>query len=504
MKDVIIFDYDYYYEHHRDVLRAGVDGLDHFVRHGRFEGRTFRSDIDLRQAIESFLEDHETYSKDVFLDHVIDRISQLRDSSSEDARIRRELDKLASSSARANGSVAEITMQMSPAVNMYRFEKSTTDRPRINMVVPTLNDSAIYGGIKTAIDFFLWLVDDASDGVDFRIISQNDAQYGEIVNRDFAGRGFRVSGPDAEGARLVVSGQHRDRVQLPLRKDDFFITTFWATAFCVQQGLDAARSGARICHFLQDYEPNFYPANSLQQLCLSSLRHERNALYITNSIHLAQFIDGACDLPAPCIPFTPRINPSLKPGVSRKRSDIVLFYARKNPRNLFEIGRISLAMFHEMHPQLARQFQFIGIGDISGSYRIGDDSVLHCIGKLTLEQYRTWMGRARVGLSLMMAPHPSYPPLEMAYNGLRVVTNNFATKNMSEVHPNIVAAESPEPELICNLLYAQCMASRAGEPVVAHPFGAQLEGFESADAPFSGLWSSEEFRAIFGRFRKEV
>jgi hypothetical protein len=335
------------------------------------------------------------------------------------------------------------------------------------------------------------------DSVDFRIVSQNDSNFGAAVQRIVEQHGFIVSDAEADGERTIVSGSKREALAFPLRDKDLFITTFWATSVAVQGGLDAVESSSRICHFLQDYEPNFYAASSLQQMCLSSLQHERNALYIANSNHLAEFIGANCSLRAPCIPFTPRINPGLLPGEPLERSNAVLFYARKNPRNLFEIGRLALARFHELHSELASQFQWIGIGDISGSYPAGTNSTLHCIGKLTLEQYRAWMARARVGLSLMMAPHPSYPPLEMAYNGLRVVTNDFGTKRMSDVHPNIESADEPTPAKICDLLYKQCLASLQNPPLVEQPFRGQLVGFETASDPFAHLLENEAFKRVF-------
>jgi hypothetical protein len=37
----------------------------------------------------------------------------------------------------------------------------------------------------------------------------------------------------------------------------------------------------------------------------------------------------------------------------------------------------------------------------------------------------------------MLSPHPSYPPLEMAEAGMRVVANAFENKDLSRLHENI-------------------------------------------------------------------
>ena len=47
------------------------------------------------------------------------------------------------------------------------------------------------------------------------------------------------------------------------------------------------------------------------------------------------------------------------------------------------------------------------------------------------------MRESAVGLSLMISPHPSYPPLDMAHLGRLVVTNRFGAMDLSTSHENI-------------------------------------------------------------------
>ena len=104
---------------------------------------------------------------------------------------------------------------------------------------------------------------------------------------------------------------------------------------------------------------------------------------------------------------------------------------------------------------MAASFQFLGVGDVEGTTALAGGNTLRCLGKLHLEEYRILLARARVGLSLMLAPHPSYPPLEMAYSGLRVVTNDYSSRKMDGIHPNIVSSRSADPEEIADLIYQQ-------------------------------------------------
>src|SRR5690606_30111304 len=60
------------------------------------------------------------------------------------------------------------------------------------------------------------------------------------------------------------------------------------------------------------------------------------------------------------------------------------------------------------------------------------------LGKLSLEAYARLLCESAVGVSLMCSPHPSYPPLEMAHFGMKVITNRFANKDLASHHGNIV------------------------------------------------------------------
>ena len=68
--------------------------------------------------------------------------------------------------------------------------------------------------------------------------------------------------------------------------------------------------------------------------------------------------------------------------------------------------------------------------------------------------YAQTMREADVLLSLMLSPHPSYPPLEMAACGRPAVTNTFGSKTpevLARLSPNIIGAE-PTVESIADRL----------------------------------------------------
>ena len=73
-------------------------------------------------------------------------------------------------------------------------------------------------------------------------------------------------------------------------------------------------------------------------------------------------------------------------------------------------------------------------------------------GKARLDDYADYLSRALVGVSLMISPHPSYPPLEMAEAGLATITNAFAGKDLRRRFDNIVSPARLDPASLADLI----------------------------------------------------
>ena len=120
---------------------------------------------------------------------------------------------------------------------------------------------------------------------------------------------------------------------------------------------------------------------------------------------------------------------------------------------------------------------------------LGGGAVLRSIGKLDLDGYAALLRRAAIGISLMVSPHPSYPPLEMATLGMLVLTNRFGAKDLSTWHSNIRTTDDISAEGLATELAAMCLAfekdpdlGAAGRPLrpeflsetPAFPFASRL------------------------------
>ena len=118
---------------------------------------------------------------------------------------------------------------------------------------------------------------------------------------------------------------------------------------------------------------------------------------------------------------------------------------QKEAEAAFSLIVASLRLWARHYPQ-ARQWRILSAGEAFAPIDLGSGCTLHSVGKLSIEAYADLLCRTAVGFSLMVSPHPSYPPLEMAAFGARVVVNRFANKDLSGVSPLLVSASPPNPE----------------------------------------------------------
>ncbi len=92
------------------------------------------------------------------------------------------------------------------------------------------------------------------------------------------------------------------------------------------------------------------------------------------------------------------------------------------------------------------------LGESHSDIALGNGVVLRSRGKLSLDDYARMLKESAIGISLMVSPHPSYPPLEMAHFGVLTITNTFANKDLSKWHQNIVSIDILTPQNLCNAL----------------------------------------------------
>jgi len=134
----------------------------------------------------------------------------------------------------------------------------------------------------------------------------------------------------------------------------------------------------------------------------------------------------------------------------------LLFYARSEEhaaRNLFELALMAIAKLVKDPRADLTGWSFHGIGSLGGNVLdLAEGLPLELVPKTTLDGYIKMMPSFDVGLSLMMTPHPSLVPIEMASAGMWTVTNTFANKTAEElraISTNLIGV-APTVDAICD------------------------------------------------------
>jgi hypothetical protein len=216
---------------------------------------------------------------------------------------------------------------------------------------------------------------------------------------------------------------------------------------------------------VQEYEPYFLPMNSISALFQQSYTFPQFDLYSTP--HLRDFfaqekigIFAQPDAEQHHAVFSNAIQkftPRYEDMIGRERR--ILFYARPEAhaaRNMFELGVKALMELANSDDVDLKGWKFYGMGSLGGtrSLPLAPGIDLELMPKTDLQTYIARMTQHDVGLSLMLTPHPSLVPQEMASAGMWTVTNTFANKtadSLTSISSNIIAA-APTLESIVECL----------------------------------------------------
>jgi hypothetical protein len=149
----------------------------------------------------------------------------------------------------------------------------------------------------------------------------------------------------------------------------------------------------------------------------------------------------------------------------------LVFYARpRNPRNLFELGLRALRSAAAEGVFDDGDWTFSAIGQELVDLPLSDRHVLRPTPWLAYPDYAAFISGSDVLLSLMLSPHTSYPPLEMAAAGGQVVTNTFGVKTaeaLLAISPVIHAAPPEVDALVAALREAVGAVSGRGSSTAA-------------------------------------
>jgi hypothetical protein len=325
--------------------------------------------------------------------------------------------------------------------------------PRLNLLVPSLAIQHLFGGIATALSLFDALA--AQAGLDnLRLVVTDQHKFRHEDNR-FSGWEIRaMEAEDGPGRSIVTVGDRYGKT-LAVGPHDRFMATAWWTAVSARAIQDWQAAAYQLpaavpwLYLIQDYEPGFYPWSSRYALAEATYHQPERLIAVFNSSILKGFFfaEGYSFPEAHC--FEPVLHPILQHEQLRlqgtPKEKRVLVYGRPSvERNAFPVITMALRLFVERNPRT--EWEFVSIGEPHPPVELGHGRQLCSLGKLSLQQYADQMARSALGISLMVSPHPSYPPLEMAAFGMRVISNRYKSKNLTLLTPRIISLDAVDPE----------------------------------------------------------
>lgn len=333
--------------------------------------------------------------------------------------------------------------------------------PTLNVLLPSLRKQDLTGGPNTALNLTYRL---AARGVPVRYIAtdqelDSDASFLHAHLRAVSGI------EDAIDNVQFISGRNRG-CSLVLGADDVLCGTAWWTAQMIKEIQPRFRS-QRFLYLIQDFEPAMYAWSTKQALALETYGLDFHGIICGRLLadFLASERVGRFSEPgflASCATFEPAVDPHrFAPRFDRlaRRKKQLLFYARPQaPRNLFEMGLVALkqAAARGAFPAAEWELGFIG-GDEMPTADLGGGVLIKSHPWRDYQSYARLLQSADVGLSLMLSPHTSYPPLEMAACGATVVTNTFAVKTaarLGAISTNLLPVEPCVEDIVAGLLAA--------------------------------------------------
>jgi hypothetical protein len=354
-----------------------------------------------------------------------------------------------------------------------RHDPTLDDDPRVVVLLPHLDVDKMSGGPNTVFQITARL---ARHGLRVQYVATSGALRPDVAALTEHVR--RMTGVYAPSDALAFGEASRRRDFLDLGRHDVVVASWWPTAHLARAAL-AHLNASAFLYVVQDFEPGFYPWSTKAALAEASygmpMRPIVNEPFLESFLRdrrVGRFADDA----APRVTFMPAVDRTIfrprradrAPGAPRR----LVFYARpRNPRNLFEIGLRALRQAVAEGVFDADQWEFLAIGRELPDLPLSDRHMLRAEPWLSYEAYGELLGTSDVLLSLMLSPHTSYPPLEMAATGGLVVTNTFDPKTaeaLAAISPSILAA-APEVGALVAALDEAVAATPRTKPSVQLP-----------------------------------
>lgn len=227
-----------------------------------------------------------------------------------------------------------------------------------------------------------------------------------------------------------------------LRDCDAAIATAWDSAW----RLVRFRGARAKFLFLQDWEPDFYPAGSA-----SAMLTEVARLGIPGIVNTPALAESYRAHGSPAVSFVPAVDTQrFRPAHSDRPGPVrIVFYGRPStPRNAFGLGLAALRLVKERH---GREVEIVCAGEDWSPGQFGAGDMLDNLGQLgTLDEVAELYRSCHIGLVFMLTRHPSYQPLEFMASGVATVSNRNPHTDWLLRHEHNALTAAPVPALVAD------------------------------------------------------
>jgi len=358
-------------------------------------------------------------------------------------------------------------------VKTLATQLSKTESNSIIFFIPSLDEAVLFGGIATAIKIACSLGEKMN--VKFCITDQNQHEIPEKLIIQL----INTLHVNPQSLRRILGKVEYGKVSFS-KNDIFFTTAWWTTSMASNAAKTMGDLKIPIFYLVQDFEPLFYSASSQYVEALNT--YKIADFLVVNSKSLADYISEVVGITLqPKLIFEPQFLQTNLPvrsiPVDRVGPIKIVIYGRPGvPRNLFLtlINSLDFALLKFPHSS----YEIVSVGEKHDDVLLESGYLVRSLGKLHVEEYLKLISSTDLGVSLMMSPHPSYPPLEMASAGMQVVTNDFFKykANLMKIFPNLYV-EEPSVEMIglkiAELLSGKSPSTRSPKKIV--PLGNSID-----------------------------
>ncbi|MDB5318286.1 MAG: hypothetical protein JWO24_4130 [Rhodospirillales bacterium] len=315
-------------------------------------------------------------------------------------------------------------------------------RPRLTLVTDSIAADSFFGGVGTAtILAALWA---RRRGAALRIVTLR----AEPVRDNVAALLSTLGVVPPEHVEFRNAAMFEGGKPIDVASEDSFLTTsWWSTA-----NMLGSISPERVTYILQEDERMFYPLGDNWLRAQEVMRTpELRRVINTRLLHDHLAATGIDGLDTHGHWFEPAFpEAAYYPDRTVRQRLNFFFYARpNNPRNLYLRGMEALgaALAEGVLTRDDWHFHFVG-RDLPRLSLPGGVPVTVVEG-LPWDRYVAMVRRMDLGLSLMLTPHPSYPPLDLVACGAVAVTNSFGGKQALDAYSeNLICAEPSVAALV--------------------------------------------------------